>query len=257
MRWRRPRSAAALESFDGVLALGGGAILAEATRAALRRPPVVYLVGRAVRRGEPGRARRGPAAAGRQPAGHPEVPAGAAPAALRGGRHASPSPPTAVRPTRSPPRSPRCSSPRTERSRRAARPARAGSLSIGQWPVGSPHELAAREQREERVLLRHHRARPGRAGTSTRPARSAAPRGAGPASSGWVDRGVAGGCVARVRSSVERAVVEAGEQHRVGGRRPTAATAAGRRRSRVAARAPPASDMSICAAPSGSGPLST
>ena len=36
--------ATALESFDGVLALGAGAILAEATRARLRGQPVVYLL---------------------------------------------------------------------------------------------------------------------------------------------------------------------------------------------------------------------
>jgi shikimate kinase len=44
---------AALESFDGVLALGGGAILAEPTRAALRGHTVVYLsveLGEAVNR---------------------------------------------------------------------------------------------------------------------------------------------------------------------------------------------------------------
>jgi shikimate kinase len=35
--------ATALESFDGVLALGGGAILADQTRALLRGQPVVYL----------------------------------------------------------------------------------------------------------------------------------------------------------------------------------------------------------------------
>jgi len=35
--------AAALSSFDGVLALGGGAILAESTRALLRGHTVVYL----------------------------------------------------------------------------------------------------------------------------------------------------------------------------------------------------------------------
>ncbi len=36
--------ATALESFDGVLALGAGAILADATRALLRGHPVVYLL---------------------------------------------------------------------------------------------------------------------------------------------------------------------------------------------------------------------
>jgi shikimate kinase len=39
----RAAVAAALESFDGVLALGGGAVLAEPTRALLRDHRVVYL----------------------------------------------------------------------------------------------------------------------------------------------------------------------------------------------------------------------
>lgn len=39
----RAAVAAALESFDGVLALGGGAVLAEETRVLLRGHPVVYL----------------------------------------------------------------------------------------------------------------------------------------------------------------------------------------------------------------------
>lgn len=49
----RAAVAAALASFDGVLALGGGAILAEPTRAALRGHTVVYLsveLGEAVNR---------------------------------------------------------------------------------------------------------------------------------------------------------------------------------------------------------------
>jgi shikimate kinase len=49
----RSAVAAALQSFDGVLALGGGAILAEPTRAALRGHTVVYLsveLGEAVNR---------------------------------------------------------------------------------------------------------------------------------------------------------------------------------------------------------------
>ena len=83
----RAAVAAALESFDGVLALGGGAVLADETRAAAAGPHGGVPVDRAGRRGAPGRARGRPSAAGGQPAGHPEVPARPATPALRGGRH--------------------------------------------------------------------------------------------------------------------------------------------------------------------------
>ena len=65
----RAAVAAALAEHDGVLALGGGAVLAEETRALLRRAHGGVPRRRAGRRGEPGRPRTGPPAAARSTRG--------------------------------------------------------------------------------------------------------------------------------------------------------------------------------------------
>ena len=103
-RARRP-SAAALAEHDGVLALGGGAVLDHGTRDAARRPPRGLPAGRPLRRGQAGRARHLAPAAARQ---RPRSDQGAARRAhpdLRGGRRPRRSTPTAARPRRSPTRS--------------------------------------------------------------------------------------------------------------------------------------------------------
>ncbi len=87
-RWSAPRSPTALAAHDGVLALGGGAVLDPGTRALLAGHAGGLPAGRPQRRGEAGRAGQRPAAAARQ---RPRPDQGAARRAHAGLRVASPS----------------------------------------------------------------------------------------------------------------------------------------------------------------------
>ena len=105
-RWSATAVADALAEHDGVLALGGGAVLDPRTRDAAGRPPRGVPAGRARRRGEAGRPRRRPAAAARQRprAGSRRCSTSAPRSTSRSPR--SSSTPTAAPPRRSPTRSP-------------------------------------------------------------------------------------------------------------------------------------------------------